>query len=137
MPDKSVDMLLLEPVTLLRRTVCLTARSLALGEVHEAASDATAQRLLYGKPFHGAVFASANLPAGDAVHPGLALLDLVRNGYSASRRDIPIAVMLDHVTPDLLDALRLRQVSRVIVKPFRARDLLDTFAEFAAIRRGA
>ncbi len=137
MPERSVDMLLLEPSTLLRRTVSLTARSLALGEVHEAASEATAMRLLYGKLFHGAVFAITPQSADDAAPPELALIDTIRTGYSASRRDIPIVVMLEYVTPELLAALRQRQVSRVIVKPFRARDLLDTFAQFAALRRGA
>ncbi len=57
MPERAVDMLLVEPVTLLRRTVSLTARSLGLGAVHEAANQASALKLLYGQRFHGAVIA--------------------------------------------------------------------------------
>jgi hypothetical protein len=36
MPDSALHMLLVEPEPLLRRTVSLTARTLGLGQVHEA-----------------------------------------------------------------------------------------------------
>ena len=51
-------------------------------------------------------------------------------GMSASSPKIPIAVMVDHPTAELLQELRNREISRVIVKPFRAKVLLDTFASF-------
>ena len=38
--------------------------------------------------------------------------------------------MVDHPTTALLQELRSRDISRVIVKPFRAKVLLDTFASF-------
>jgi CheY-like chemotaxis protein len=158
MPKPPVDMLLVEPVTLLRRTVSLTARSLGLGDVHEAASMAMALKLLNGKRFHGAVIAlqpaaaGANEPRSDAAevsseaaasgpstpeYQELALIDAVRGGLSACHRDMPIAVMVEQVSPELVALLRERKISRVILKPFRARDLLDAFAAFAAARRGS
>jgi CheY-like chemotaxis protein len=137
MPEPSANdlkMLLVEPETLLRRTVSLTARTLGLGQIHEAASWAAAERLLREQPFHGAVIA---IDCNAVTEKGydLALLDLVRDGQSSSDAGIPIAVMADHATAELLRELRHRDVSRVILKPFRARVLLDAFAEFEAQRR--
>jgi CheY-like chemotaxis protein len=129
---KHLNMLLVEEQTLLRRTVSLTARSLGLGTVHEAANMSSAERLLRDHAFHGAVIA-IDCGVAERYSYNLALLDQVRAGMSASVPTIPIAVMVDHATPDMLEALRKRQVSRVILKPFRAKVLLDTFATFAVL----
>jgi CheY-like chemotaxis protein len=137
MPEKSVDLLLVEPVTLLRRTVSITARSLGMGDVQEAANADSALRLMHRVAFHGAVFAIEPASQPGEGFPELALIDAVRSGVTACSRTMPIAVMLDKVGPELLAALSERDVSRVIVKPFRARDLLDAFAIFAAVRRGS
>ncbi len=153
MPDQAVDMLLVEPVALLRRTVCLTARQLGLGDVHEAANDASALKLIYGKRFHGAIIAldpavapkaaaetdetGHPLPPLPAVCEQLKLIDAVRSGLSACSKAMPIAVMVDVLTPELVADLTERDIERVIIRPIRARELLDTFAEFAAARRGS
>ena len=124
-----LNMLLVEEQTLLRRTVSLTARSLGLGTVHEAASLSAAERLLRDHAFQGAVI-SIDCGVAQGYDYNLALLDTVRGGLSASASTIPIAVMVDHATADMLAALRERQVSRVILKPFRAKVLLDAFSSF-------
>lgn len=126
---KPLQMLLVEPEALLRRTVSLTARTLGLGQIHEAASAAMAERMLREQNFHGAVIA-INCDRPEGCGYDLALLDQVRYGMSASARDIPIAIMADNATAELMRELRQRQVSRVILKPFRARVLLDAFAAF-------
>lgn len=128
---QQLHMLLVEPETLLRRTVSLTARTLGMANIHEAASLTAAHRLLREQQFHGAVIAIDSDPAGPAPHD-LQLLDQVRYGISASSREIPIAVMAEHVTAELLRELSQRSVDRVIVKPFRAKVLLDAFALFEA-----
>lgn len=125
-----LDMLLVEPATLLRRTVALTARSMGLATVHEAASHALALRLLMGKSFDGALIAIDDLHgAGGA--SAIGLLDQVRSGATASRSTMPIAVMVDRCDAATLAALRARGVTRVLLKPFKARNLVDTFAAFA------
>lgn len=133
-PSATLQMLLVEPETLLRRTVSLTARTLGLGQIHEAASLAAAERLLREQAFHGAVIA---IDCNAVTEKGydLSLLDLVRDGQSSSDAGIPIAVMADRATTELLRELRTRDVSRVILKPFRARVLLDAFAELEAQRK--
>lgn len=126
--SSSRNMLLVEPVTLLRRTVSLTARTMNLARVHEAASCEQAVRLLKEQEFDGAVIA---IEAGEGQANLLALLDRVRNGESLSKAGIPIAVMLEHCDAAMLTALQARGVSRILLKPFKARNLLDTFSLFA------
>jgi DNA-binding NarL/FixJ family response regulator len=128
MPEH-LNMLLVEEQTLLRKTVSLTARSLGLGTIHEAATIQAAERMLRDHVFHGAVI-SLDCGTGQGCAYNLSLLDKVRNGGSASVSTIPIAVMVDRATTDLLNELRDRSISRVILKPFRAKVLLDAFATF-------
>ncbi|MBV6319811.1 response regulator [Duganella violaceipulchra] len=128
---RNLNMLLVEEQALLRRTVALTARSLGLGTIHEAASMEAAERLLREHSFHGAVI-SIDCGSLPNCTYNLALLDRVRKGLYASDSGIPIAVMAQHATAELLNDLRERNVSRVILTPFRAKVLLDTFAEFDA-----
>ena len=128
--SESPDMLLVEPATLLRRTVALTARSMGLANVHEAASHEMALRLLKTQAFDGALIAIGDLRS-DAGANAIALLDQVRAGATASRASIPIAVMMEQVDASMLAALRARRVTRVLVKPFKARNLIDTFSAFS------
>jgi len=128
-PRKPLNMLLVEEQPLLRKTVSMTARSLGMGTVHEAATAEAAEKLLRERSFEGAVISLECGAFGGAAH-NLTLLDRVRGGMSASSPKIPIAVMVDRPTAELLQELRNREISRVIVKPFRAKVLLDTFASF-------
>ncbi|WP_432378722.1 response regulator [Duganella sp. P38] len=130
-PSGNVNMLLVEEQPLLRKTVSMTARSLGIGTVHEAASVEAAERLLRERPFHGAVI-SIDCGANPGCFYNLALLDKVRNGMSASAASIPIAVMVDQATADLMRELRDRHINRVILKPFRAKILLEAFESFGA-----
>ena len=123
-------MLLVEEQTLLRKTVSMTARSLGLGMVHEAATVQSAERMLRERAFQGAVI-SIDCGAQGGCHYTLELLDKVRNGLSASDASIPIAVMVDQATADLM---REHQVSRIILKPFRAKILLEAFAQMSSAR---
>jgi CheY-like chemotaxis protein len=128
----SLNMLLVEPETLLRRTVSLTARTLGLGQIHEAASPEAAQRLLRSLPFHGAVIA-INCQGPEDCPYDLTLLDQIRAGDSASPCTLPVAILAENATSQLLRELNQRNVDRLILKPFRARLLLDAFAAFEAL----
>ena len=130
------EMLLVEPVTLLRRTVALTARSMNLATVHEAASHVLAQRLLKSRRFDGALIAIAP-DQGETTASALALLDQVRAGATASNKAMPIAVMIDNCDAAMLASLLNRGVTRVLIKPFRARTLLDAITTFSAAATAA
>ena len=128
-----IKVLLVEPEAMLRRTVALTARSLGMAEVYEAASTAAGQRMLYERAFQGAVIAVDCAGSGEPVD--MTLLDEVRKGGTASDRAMPIAVLAGQCSADFLQALRQREIRRVILKPFRAKLLLEAFAELAAAKK--
>lgn len=134
-PTRKLPMLLLEPDPLLRRTVSLTARSLDLCEVCEASTPESARRLLLQYKFCGAIIA-LDLNGVEGSLRDLRLLDdirertkLVNPNYAEK---LPVAVMLPGVDSARLQVLRERGVTRIILKPFRARILIDTFASFVA-----
>lgn len=130
----TAPMLLLETDPLMRRTVVLTARTLGMGEIHETGSTSVARRMLRERPFRGAVIA---LDFGERRYDqyDLTLIDDIRYGAGVENPHMPIAVLLDHCDVQFLQELRQRDVTRVILKPFRARLLLDTFAEFGKLLR--
>lgn len=126
---RSGAMLLVEKDALLRRTVALTARTLGIGHIHEAASQSAAIRMLGERSYYGAVIA---LDFGERRYAqyDFGLLNEIRTSADPACRDMPVAVLVDHCDTVLLQELRHRKVTRVILKPFRARTLLDTFSEF-------
>lgn len=129
-----LPMLLFEKDALLRRTVVLTARTLGLANIHETGSQSAALRMLREHDFRGAVVA---LDFGERKYAqyDFALIDSIRETNDANFRSMPVAVLVDQCDAVLLQALRQREVTRVILKPFRARTLLDAFSEFRSAHR--
>lgn len=126
--------LLVEPEPLLRRTVAMTARSLGISQVHEAATNDAALRMLRARPFHGAVVAVSCVGIGAERHYDLGLIDQLR-ASSTPDQPLPIAIMAEQATAELLSELRDRNISRVILKPFRAKVLLETIEKISAARK--
>lgn len=126
--------LLVEPEPMLRRTVVMTARSLGLSQVHEAASNDAALRMLRSRTFHGAVVAVNCIGSGADRQYDLGLIDRLRADDKPGQT-MPIAIMAEQATAELLGALRDRNISRVILKPFRAKVLLETIEKFGAAPR--
>ncbi|WP_306397818.1 response regulator [Telluria beijingensis] len=132
MPDSHI--LLVEPEPMLRRTVVMTARSLGMSQVHEAASNDAALRMLRSRTFHGAVVAVSCIGSGADRQYDLGLIDRLR-AEDPPGKTMPIAIMAEQATAELLTALRDRNISRVILKPFRAKVLLETIEKFGALPR--
>lgn len=126
----ALPMLLMEPDALLRRTVVLTARSLGLGSICEAGDHFTAWRTIRERRLGGAVIA-LDYGTRQYAQYDLTLIDEIRRQETAS--PIPIAVMVPYCDAALLQEFRERNVARIILKPFRARILLDTFAGFLSM----
>lgn len=125
MPDAAFHILLVEPANLLRRTVALTVRSLGTAEVTEAATYPTAQQFCERRRFDAAVIAVEwPLPLDSC--KGLALIQQLRHGQGPSTPSIPIAVLVDSCNAELLQVLRACDVTRILIKPFRVRDVIDT-----------
>jgi len=130
--SSNTHILLVEPEALLRRTVSMTARSLGISQVHEAASTDMALRMARQRRFQGAVIAVDCVGSGSGRRYDLSLIDQLRADETADGRAMPIAILADQATPELLAELRERRISRVILKPFRAKVLLETIANFGA-----
>lgn len=128
------DLLLVEPQTLLRRTIALTARSAELATMHEAASADSARSLLSQRRFDGAVIA-VDLETPQAQGGPLGLLELLSEAKGVNDAAVPIAVMVERCDASLLASLRMYGVSRIILKPFRARAVIDTIAELGRAAR--
>jgi CheY-like chemotaxis protein len=116
------EVLLVEPETLLRRTVSLTVRTLGTARISESSDYMLATRMLAAQRYDGAVIALAE--------GALEVIDRIRCGETLCTHDIPIAVMVGHCDAALLDILQHRQVQRIILKPFRAREVIDTIGRF-------
>jgi CheY-like chemotaxis protein len=128
MPDAALlRILLVEPEHLLRRTVALTLRSLGTAEITEAATYPAAHALCAQRGFDGAVIALDSSSAQEP-YPGLTLVQQVRAGTSASMPSIPIAMLVESCTTDTIALLRSCGVGRILIKPFRVRDVIDTIA---------
>lgn len=128
------DILLVEPADLLRRTVSLTVRSLGTANVTEAAGYPTAYQFCERRRFDGAVIAldgAQSLAASE----GLTLVQQLRSGRCASPAGIPIAVLVDACNAELLQVLRKCGVSRVLIKPFRVRDVIATIDGMRGLAR--
>jgi CheY-like chemotaxis protein len=120
------DILLFEPATLLRRTVSLTVRSLAIANLTEAATYGSAHEVCERRRFDGAVIAIDARQEDGAGCDGLALLQRIRDGKYASPTSIPVAVLVESCDANLLQILMANGVKRILIKPFRARDVIDT-----------
>jgi len=120
-----LHILLVEPEHLLRRTVALTVRSLGTSEITEAATYPAAHELSAGRAFDGAVIA-LEWPLSQEQHRGLTLIQQIRGGHSASLPSIPIAALVQSCTAETIGLLRSCGVGRILIKPFRVRDVIDT-----------
>ena len=119
------SILLVEPTDLLRRTVSLTVRGLGTADVTEAATYQSAQQVCERRGFDGAVIA-VEWPQPPSACRALTLIQQIRSGECACAASLPIAVLVDSCDTTLLQLLRASDISRILIKPFRVRDVVDT-----------
>ncbi len=122
-------LLLLEPQFVLRRTVSTMARQMGLAEVLEATTAAAAGRLLLEQRF------DALLVALDDDGGALLLLERLRTGQWPQPADLPVAAMASVCGVEL--ALRLKElnVTRLLLKPFKVRGVLEAISALGAPER--
>jgi len=125
------DILLVEPNNLLRRTVALTLRSLGTAEVTEAATYQTGHQMSSRRRFDAAVVA-VEWPLPEDGYRGLTLIQQIRSGGCACAASMPIAVLVESCNTELLQVLGACGISRILIKPFRVRDVIDTVEKMKA-----
>lgn len=125
-----LPIMLLEPSALLRQTVALTAISIGVGEIWQAANIRAAQEMLDKQPFASAVIA---LDAGsEEGTSALSVIETIRSRRTASSVSIPVYVLVDGCNQALLKKLSALNVARILMKPFKARILIEVLSTMTA-----
>lgn len=114
-----IELLLVEPQFLLRRTVAAVARDLRLANPKEITTIEQAESLLSFHAFD-ALFLSLDEEAA-----AIELMSRVRNGDTKCARDVPIAVTAAACDTPLALRLKNLEVRRLVLRPFKVKGVLD------------
>lgn len=118
----SARLLLVEPQNLLRRTVVSVAGQLRLATIDEATgAEAAGVRLSLAR-FDGLI---VSLDEGGRM---VTLLERLRQGLWPSPGDTPVVVMADDCTEQTVGVMRALGVRRILLKPFKVKDVLASVA---------
>ena len=120
--------LLVEQLLVMRQAIALTASSLRIGEVHQSGSVALALPMLEAMPFDGIVMTVDQDGEEKARAFDYAVLERIRDGRIASKPDVPIVVLTAACDASFVTDMRALGIERILVKPFRARTLLEALA---------
>lgn len=118
--DVVVELLVVEPDFLLRRTVVGVLRGMGMQGVHEALHLDHARQRLAAQPY------GALLLALDERRDALQLLRLLREGELPSDDHIPVAVTAATCDASLAVELKALDVQRLVLTPYKVRTLLET-----------
>jgi hypothetical protein len=114
-----LNLLLVEPQFLIRRTVAAVARDMRLANPKELTTIEQAESLVAFQSYD-ALFLSLDEEAA-----ALELMSRVRNGDTKCPADIPIAVTAATCSTPLALHLKRLDVRRLILRPFKVKGVLD------------
>ena len=117
------QVLLIEPDGLVRGTVASVCRELQLVRLQQAISVAQGEKWMQAHAAHGLLLSLAERDAA------LALLTRLRAGELRCEPDIPVAVMVHGADADLVARLKELDVRRLLLQPFRLRDVVHTLEQ--------
>lgn len=112
--------LLIEHDSLVRGTVASVCRDMELVQIIQAVSLVQGEQCLHARPLQGLMI---SLAEGDAA---LDLLERLRAGAFPSKAAIPVVVMASACTKEQALRLKALEVRRLLLQPFRLRDVLHT-----------
>lgn len=114
------EILLFEPSSLTASIIVATARQMNLPRVRQVSSVRTAQQQLAAQGFRALIMSL------DEANEAVALLEQVRNDQLAVDPRVPVAVTTGQVDPSTAVMMKALQVRRVLLKPFKVRDVIKT-----------
>lgn len=117
--------LLVEQSLVMRQTIALTAGSLRIGEVYQSGSVGLAVPMLESTRFDGIVMAVDQDGDDKAREFDYAVLERIRDGRTASPPEVPVVVLTSACDTAFVATMRALRIERILVKPFRARTLLE------------
>lgn len=125
-----LPILLVESNTLVRQAVGMTAASLALGPVLQAASIQAAQRMLQAQEF-SAIILPLHSEGDENGQQFFGLLEALRAGATRCSHATSVYVTASACGKDEVEQLLAAKVRRILIKPFKTRTLIDVLAEIA------
>jgi hypothetical protein len=123
--------LLIEPDGVVRGTVASVCRELAIVKMHPAISVAQGERWLQTGQTHCMLISVADGTAS------LDLLARVRAGEFSCAADLPVAVMAPTCNQALAVRLKELAVRRLLLQPFKLRDVIHTVEQMLALQEAA
>ena len=114
-----IELLLVEPQFLVRRTVAAVARDMRLANPKELTTIEQAESLVSFHAFD-ALFLSL-----DEENAALELMSRVRNGDTKCAPGVPIAVTAGACGTPLALRLKHLEVKRLVLRPFKVKGVLD------------
>ncbi|MEO7106699.1 MAG: histidine kinase [Rhodoferax sp.] len=118
---KNGRILLVEPSTLSGSIIVSTARQLNLSAVHLVSSVRSAQQKLDQEDFAGVIVSL------EEDHDSILLIERLRSvKFSAVNPQVPVAVITSSINASLALQMKVFDVRRVLLKPFKVRDVITT-----------
>lgn len=128
--DALAHVLLIEHDSVLRGTVASVCRDMSLLRIVQATSLTQGEQYLVARPVQGLVLSLAD---GDAA---LDLLERLRSGAFVCDAAIPVAVMASACTKEQAVRLKALAVRRLLLQPFRIRDVIQTVEQLWPVAEG-
>lgn len=122
----SAPFLLIEPSSMVGGIVVSTARQLNLPTVRQVNSVRHAQTQLESQDY------GALIVALDDEGEAMEMLHQLRVGGFHCNPDLPVAVVAPQMDTVLAESLKHLQVRRILLKPFKVRDLITTIQNLAS-----
>ena len=129
-PAPRSEILLFEPSSLTASIIVATARQMNLPRVRQVSSVLTAHQHLAAQGFRALIMSL------DEANEAVALLEQVRSDRLAVDAQVPVAVTTGQVDPSTAVKMKALQVRRVLLKPFKVRDVITTIEMLQATRHG-
>ena len=129
-PAPQKEILLFEPSSLTASIIVSTARQMELPRVRQVNSVRTAHQQLAAQGFWAIILSL------DEANDAVALLEQVRDDRLAVDPQVPVAVTTAQVDPSTAVKMKALQVRRVLLKPFKVRDVITTIKMLEGARSG-
>ena len=127
---KKLPLLLAEPNALLRQTVALTAGSIRIGPVFQASTLRMAQKMVNERAF-AAIIVPLCWDDDAAIEPVIDFIEALRSGDTLCPASVPVFVTASSCSLEEATVLAALTVQRVLIKPFKARLLIEVLAELS------
>lgn len=126
MPQTALNLLLVEPQSMVRSTIVSVARQLNLPRIDDTSSVEVARQRLACTRYDGVLLSL------DERDTAIALLERLRAGELVTPADTPVVVTASGCNTELALTLKQLEVSRLLLKPFKVKSVLETIEALAA-----